>query len=163
MKWLTAFKRINIKKGKTIADSLKLCINNLSVYDTSIHDFILEPGRFELQLAASSADVRIIDTIKIKSKPDTGIRQTADDYFIIWPNPAEDEVFIKAKAQLNITGDDYEISLFNLQGKRIDCKVKKTAGQGEYSLVTAGLPQGTYFLDIDNGINNFTYRIVINR
>lgn len=160
LKWLAGFKRISIKSGKTIKDTLMLSLNSLAVYDTSIHGFFLEPGRFELQLAASSADARIIDTVTLKMKPIIGVESHQDGQFQIWPNPANDILYIKTDLLLR---DDFIFSVFDLLGNRKYCEAMVSNNQDICSLNVSGLQSGTYFLNIKSGTCQYNYRLVIGK
>lgn len=59
IKSLKGFKRVFIKKGKTTTIEIPLEINDLSYYDEKQGDFVVEPGVFELQIGASSSDIRL--------------------------------------------------------------------------------------------------------
>ena len=59
IKSLKGFKRVFLKKGETTTIEIPLEINDLSYYDEGKGDFVLEPGVFELQIGASSSDIRL--------------------------------------------------------------------------------------------------------
>ncbi|MQY78691.1 MAG: glucan 1,4-alpha-glucosidase, partial [Bacteroidetes bacterium] len=59
IKSLKGFKRVFIKKGKTTTIEIPLEINDLSYYDEGKGDFVVDPGVFELQIGASSSDIRL--------------------------------------------------------------------------------------------------------
>ncbi|MDR1813772.1 MAG: fibronectin type III-like domain-contianing protein, partial [Tannerella sp.] len=54
---LKGFRRIFIKKGENQTVSFTLTRNDLS-YWTKENKFIVEPGEYEIQIGASSADIR---------------------------------------------------------------------------------------------------------
>ncbi|MCK4343839.1 MAG: glycoside hydrolase family 3 C-terminal domain-containing protein [Bacteroidales bacterium] len=59
IKSLKGFKRAFLKKGETKTIEIPVKINDLSYYDEKQGDFVLEPGVFELQIGASSSDIRL--------------------------------------------------------------------------------------------------------
>ncbi len=59
IKSLKGFKRVFLKKGETTTIEIPLEINDLSYYDEGKGDFVVEPGVFELQIGASSSDIRL--------------------------------------------------------------------------------------------------------
>lgn len=59
IKLLKRFKRVFLKKGETTTIEIPLEINELSYYDEGKGDFVVEPGVFELQIGASSSDIRL--------------------------------------------------------------------------------------------------------
>jgi beta-glucosidase len=66
VKSLKGFKRVFLKKGETKTIKIPVKINDLSYYDEKQGDFILEPGVFELQIGASSSDIRLKTHLIVK-------------------------------------------------------------------------------------------------
>lgn len=66
IKQLKAFKREAIDKGETKTITLQLNAEDLKYWDESEEDFILEKGFIEIQIGASSEDIRIKKQITIK-------------------------------------------------------------------------------------------------
>jgi beta-glucosidase len=58
LKSLKGFKRINIKKGQSTRVEFVLKADDLKYFDESKDDFQIEPGNYELQIGASSEDIR---------------------------------------------------------------------------------------------------------
>jgi beta-glucosidase len=67
IKQLRSFKRIHLKAGKSQTVTFKLTpIEDMSYYDVRASDFAVEPGDFEIQISASSADVRLKGIVTVK-------------------------------------------------------------------------------------------------
>jgi beta-glucosidase len=158
IKWLVGFKRINIKAGKTNLDSIKLNLNELAVYDTLIKDFYLEPASFELQLSSSAADIRLMDTIKLKQKIIIGIDQNEEFQFNIWPNPASNIIDIEF---YNIPPTDFKFNIFDLLGNRVTVPSVQRTGINRFRADISGLVHGTYYLLIETGTKRINKRFVV--
>jgi beta-glucosidase len=57
-KSLRAFRRVALDAGKTTHVSIDLPVDELAHYDAEAKRAIVDPGRYELMLGPSSADVR---------------------------------------------------------------------------------------------------------
>ena len=62
---LKGFKRASVKKDSTITVTIPLDANELTYWNIDRHEFVLEPGRIQLQVGASSADIRLRTTIQV--------------------------------------------------------------------------------------------------
>jgi beta-glucosidase len=67
-KELRGFQRINLKSGETKTVTLILPGEKLAFYDEKKHDFVVEPGLFEIMVGSSSEDIRLKGTLEVKSK-----------------------------------------------------------------------------------------------
>ena len=67
IKQLVDFKRLHIKAGRSQTVMLKLAHDDLALryWDVASDDFVLEPGDIELQVAASSADVKFTHAVTL--------------------------------------------------------------------------------------------------
>ena len=63
MKALKGFKRIHIPSGKSVTVSIPLKADELAYWDTEKHAFLLEKGKVELMVGASSKDIRLTGSI----------------------------------------------------------------------------------------------------
>jgi beta-glucosidase len=66
LKELKGFKRVQVKPGQTITVSLPMTAASLSYWDSAKHDFVVEPGKVQIMIGASSADLRLKRTIGVK-------------------------------------------------------------------------------------------------
>jgi len=62
---LRGFRRVALQQGETKTVEIPLSASSLAYWDASKHLFVVEPGRVELRVGASSADIRLKQTIKI--------------------------------------------------------------------------------------------------
>jgi beta-glucosidase len=59
VKTLIGFQRVHLIKGETRTISIPVDISKLAYWDTAAKQYIVESGRYELQIGASSADIRL--------------------------------------------------------------------------------------------------------
>ncbi len=63
---LKGFKRVNVRKGQTITVTLPLKAEDLQYWDIEKHAFVLEKGKVNLSVGASSADLLLHGTVEIR-------------------------------------------------------------------------------------------------
>src|ERR1017187_1497102 len=68
IKELRGFARIPLRPNETRTVRLPLKGSDLTCWDAGKHSFVVEPGRLNIMLGASSADVRLEKTIEVKEK-----------------------------------------------------------------------------------------------
>jgi len=66
MKELRGFKRVSINSGETKTVSIEFPVNSLAYYNTSISDFSVIAGKYEILVGAASDDIRLKSAITIK-------------------------------------------------------------------------------------------------
>jgi beta-glucosidase len=62
---LRGFKRIALQPGETKTVEIALAACSLAYWDTEEHSFVVEPGKLELRVGGSSADIRLQKTINV--------------------------------------------------------------------------------------------------
>ena len=62
---LRGFKRIALQPGETKTAEILLTAGSLACWNTGKHSFVVEPGKLELRIGASSADIRLKKTANI--------------------------------------------------------------------------------------------------
>ncbi|MFH1539936.1 MAG: glycoside hydrolase family 3 C-terminal domain-containing protein [bacterium] len=67
LKKLRGFERVHLKKGETKKISIPLEMSDLGFWDEKTKQFIVEPGEFEIQVGASSSDIRLMDSITVSN------------------------------------------------------------------------------------------------
>ena len=65
LKQLVGFERIHLKKGEEKTVRFTLTAEQLSYYDVAGGKFIVEPGKFDVMIGASSDDVRAKDSFEV--------------------------------------------------------------------------------------------------
>jgi beta-glucosidase len=66
IKQLVAFERVSVRAGQTRAVQIPFDPNRVRYWETAKGDFIVEPGRYELQIGASSSDIRATCMVDVK-------------------------------------------------------------------------------------------------
>jgi len=66
---LKAFAKVDLDPGETATVELALTARDLSYWSTTLHDWTLEGGEFELAVGASSRDLRLTTTLDIAAPP----------------------------------------------------------------------------------------------
>ena len=66
VKELKAFKKVQLNAGETTTVELKIKTQELAYYNNKTQSWVVEPGEFILQTAASSANIKGKVVVKIK-------------------------------------------------------------------------------------------------
>jgi beta-glucosidase len=66
---LKAFAKLDLDPGQTTVVAFTLTARDLSWWSTTLHDWVLESGEFELAVGASSRDLRLTTTVDIAAPP----------------------------------------------------------------------------------------------
>jgi beta-glucosidase len=64
-KELRGFQRVSLKPGERRTVTFTLPADKLAFYDVKKHDFVVEPGKYDLMVGSSSADIRLRDQIEV--------------------------------------------------------------------------------------------------
>jgi beta-glucosidase len=64
-KELRGFQRIRLQPGETKTATFRLPAEKLAFWDEQSHGFLVEPGRFDVLVGASSADIRVQDHLEV--------------------------------------------------------------------------------------------------
>ena len=67
-KELKHFFRVDLNPGQTSRISLWLQRDAFAFYDPAKHDWVVEPGRFEILLGASAGDIRLKESINLPNQ-----------------------------------------------------------------------------------------------
>jgi beta-glucosidase len=59
IKSLKGFKRVHIKKGDSANVEISLPVESFRYFDEKKNDYVVEPGKYELQVGSSSSDIRL--------------------------------------------------------------------------------------------------------
>jgi beta-glucosidase len=65
VKELKGFARVMLQPGETRTVSFTLDKVAQSYYDSAVHDWVAEPGRFKVLVGASSRDIRAIGDLEL--------------------------------------------------------------------------------------------------
>ncbi|MBN2526918.1 MAG: glycoside hydrolase family 3 C-terminal domain-containing protein [Deltaproteobacteria bacterium] len=66
LKKLKGFQRVAIRHGETETVSIDLKVSDFGFYNVAEKKFVVEPGEFEIQVGASSADIRASATLTVE-------------------------------------------------------------------------------------------------
>ncbi|MGQ1784599.1 glycoside hydrolase family 3 C-terminal domain-containing protein [Saccharicrinis sp. GN24d3] len=67
VKQMRKFERISLKKGETKTVNFELNVNeDFRYYDSMCREYMVEPGEFEIQVGASSEDIRLKEIITVE-------------------------------------------------------------------------------------------------
>lgn len=75
-KELKAFRRLHVEKGKTTPVKLSFDVDDLALWDTNTNSRKVWSGTYEIQIGASSEDIRRTAEITINAEPYTGLDVT---------------------------------------------------------------------------------------
>jgi beta-glucosidase len=161
IKQLKQFKRINLKAGQTITDTLLLNLNELYSYDDSKNKYIIENGQYEIQIGASSRDIRLVGNIKIDNcgQEDTSV-EDSDFKITVFPNPASD--FITFNINSSFTNEP-NFRIYNILGGEIEIKTEINTLSGTISFDCSELKNGVYLAVFANKKEKLYKRFIINR
>ncbi|PYS73562.1 MAG: beta-glucosidase, partial [Acidobacteria bacterium] len=67
LKELKAFERVSVKAGQTKRVRLQLAAERLAYWNSARHRFVVEPGKIEIMIGASSADTKLTKVIEVKN------------------------------------------------------------------------------------------------
>jgi len=63
---LLGFRKVGIRAGGSATVSIDLPVDSLSFWDEDTGEFTIEPGEFEIQVGASSADIRLRSALNVE-------------------------------------------------------------------------------------------------
>jgi len=66
VKSLEGFERVHLEKGEFKNIQIPLAIRDLRAFDEQRDDYVVAPGRYEIQIGASSSDIRLTSSIRVK-------------------------------------------------------------------------------------------------
>ncbi len=62
---LRSFRRVHLKAGEEKRVSLSVPIRSFKVFREEANDYVVDPGTYQLQIGASSADIRLTTTVQV--------------------------------------------------------------------------------------------------
>ena len=65
-KELRGFARLEIPAGESRTGIISFPLSELSYWDVALHDWVLENGDYTVQVAASAADIRLVDSLPVR-------------------------------------------------------------------------------------------------
>ncbi len=116
------------------------------------------PDTFNITFRSSQATSAVLGTILlIDDLAFTTATEVAEDNTFMpsmWPNPANENVFI------NLDGEEYDITVINMIGQTVlSSKTNSTVT----SIETNSLPIGIYYVNAENNSHKYSLKLLINR
>ncbi len=139
-KQLKGFKKIEIKPSQLVNDSILLNLNELYSYDTVLHKYFVESGRYEVQLGSSSVNIHFKDTIIVDNCITDSVEPSLAPEGGIFPIPAEDILYLKT----NNSNHNLRIEIISVEG------IKVMDLEYSTSIDIHSLSPGVYFIRVGN-------------
>jgi plastocyanin len=89
--------------------------------------------------------------------PVTSVRLTDQELFKVYPNPANDKVWIEPA---NVSPENYRVSVFNISGKLSDIKTRTWNNRIELDI--NHLQKGIYFIELKSASDKKTIKLIKN-
>lgn len=160
IKSLKGFSRIPVKKGLVSNSSIKLPIGELAYYDSTQMKFVIDTGLYELQVGASSQDIRLRDSIHIKNSK-LSIKDTIAEINIeLFPNPAIDNISFKLKYT---PGINYILKIYDILGREISGKELSFDYSETRTIDCSDLDRGIYIFKLTAGNKTICKKFILSR
>lgn len=154
-KQLKQFKRLHLKAGESIIDTLRLNLNEIYSYDPDKNRYIIENGNYEIQLGASSKDIRLVGNISIDN---CGVENTSvrDENLNVrlFPNPALDILNIELEQPID---GIYNVSIYDLLGNLQTVDIDSDYLSNKIVIDCTNLQSGVYIVAFE-GQNKKHYK-----
>ncbi|TDC85522.1 hypothetical protein E1193_02480 [Micromonospora sp. KC606] len=93
LRQLLAFRRVHVPAGTAQTALFTIALRELAVWDVDRHEFVVEPGDYDIMLGRSSADIVTTRRLTVRAEPvgprrlDGGPVRASDfdDYHAFWP------------------------------------------------------------------------------
>ena len=66
IKQLKAFARVHLRKGEKQTIAISAPVKDWALWDVKTHAFVVDRGRFDVLVGASSEDIRLRDTVSVR-------------------------------------------------------------------------------------------------
>jgi hypothetical protein len=118
----------------------------------------ITPDTFNITFRSSQASSAVLGTmLLIDDLAFTTATEVAESNTFMpsmWPNPANENVFI------NLNGEEYDITVINMIGQTV--LLSKT-NKEVTSIETSNLPIGIYYVNAENNLHKYSLKLLINR
>ena len=81
VKELKGFEKVSLRPGESKKVVFSLNSRAFAYYETSIHDWVVEYGAFDIMIGASSRDIRLTDTVYVNGKKKLPVKFTLNSNF----------------------------------------------------------------------------------
>ena len=157
---LKGFAKVSLNVGESKNVIIELDKGAFAFYKTSISNFMIEKGDFEVRVGASSHDIRLRKTINISNDYIiTGEKEAvlSNDEILVYPIPARDFIIFRN------TGEDLKestIEIFNVNGRKVD---QFSTINRIYDYPCSRLESGFYIARITTGNTLIMKKVIIER
>jgi len=108
-----------------------------------------------IQYSCDVHPVTMFGTITVQDDPKVDPAEVLD--FKIYPNPVKDRIFFQNQAR----NDDLDVTIFDVLGKVVK-QERLTRATIRNGVEVSSLKRGIYLVQIDNGNNTFTQKLIKN-
>ena len=99
----------------------------------------------------------LLDRIEIQNSQSTSVKSITHKEVFVYPNPAEDEIYIKGL----LSNQSYRISFYSLEGKLLKDINSNSFLNQPIVVKIKDIHAGTYFLLIENKTGTIARRIIL--
>lgn len=145
IKELKGFKRRFIKAGEEITDTIKLVLKDIYYFDIDRQDYYTESGAYEIQIGASSQDIRLKGYLDLYNCLDTLEPKKTSNEDRIYPNPAVNMLNFNLNT---IPYEQYNVKILNIMGKEMFIGQNLGVYGNNFMLNISFLPPGAYFIHL---------------
>ncbi len=143
IKELKAFKRIHLLSKQIITDTIKLNLLELYYYDTIHNEYKIAPGNYDIQLGASSQDIRQNGNITLENCG-LGMEEIKSPNMRIFPNPTNDKTIV----EIGYNTEKAEITVFDVMGRLLNIPVTEEIKGARYVVDFSDSNKGIYFIRV---------------
>ena len=166
-KELRGFKKVFLNPEEEQIVSVELSRRDFAFYNISINDWTVESGDFDIIIAASSRDIKLVDTVNIKAVREDEIcdyRDTAPDYYSCDVKSVSEKQFEAIygntfSSQVNCWGKPLDLNSTFSDGK--DTPSVKALKKIITKLVMKAAPNETQGRVAVNSVMNVPLRVII--
>jgi len=158
VKELKDFGKVFLQPGETKTVTLKLDENAFSYFSSARNAFVVDSGRYDIIIGASSADERLRQTFVFQKNLIIGIEKNPfgpENQCSIYPVPADDHIVIQ------IFNDDMRskyMEIYNSTGRIVD---KVRFSEPVFGYDCSHLPGGLYICRIITGNRIITAKFIV--
>jgi hypothetical protein len=136
--------------------SMGMCgIDTLSLGFLSEESYTLEYYLMDICLPFPADSLVYYDYMEFDVKGATGMEEELDREFNIYPNPADEQLFIESNSQ----SQNLDLELYNMTGQLV--KKETFRNTSTIGLDVSTLENGIYILKLNTGTNTYNSRIII--
>lgn len=160
IKELKGFKRKFIKVGEEITDTIKLRLKDIYYFDIDRQDYYTETGVYEIQIGASSQDIRLKGYLDLYNCLDSVEPKKTNHEDRIFPNPAINMLNFNLSS---IPYEEYKVKIYNIIGNEMFNGQNLGVYGNNFMLNISTLPPGAYFIHLQGLKNTYIRKFEVAR